>query len=214
MTTHAWFPIPVYSSKATGKEYEKIQEELSRTYETTDFQQNPNWTDDTHDLSLGDSGKIFGDCLLKQKKCNNFISFIDKCISEYMNDLGIEKEYKNYEILESWMTRTMKGKYAHLHDHMLCDLSGVYYYKTNGKDGNIMFPNYLRQFGSNFILGRAAHSMSSFPLEQGFIGIWPSMLMHNTQPNLTDNDRVSVSFNIKFTNYGGWQPPNRPTWSS
>ena len=95
MTTHAWFPIPVYSSKATGKEYEKIQEELTRTYETTDFQQNPNWTGDTHDLSLGDSGKIFGDCLLKQKKCNNFISFIDKCISEYMNDLGIEKEYKN-----------------------------------------------------------------------------------------------------------------------
>ena len=61
-----------------------------------------------------------------------------------------------------------------------------------------MFPNYLRQFGSNYVIGQVANSISSFRLEQGVIGLWPSMLMHNTEPNPTDNDRVSVSFNIKF----------------
>jgi len=197
MSTNPWFPIPVYSGKAVGDEYENIQKELSDIYDDLEFRQNPNWTDDTNDLSVGKSGKIFGDCILTQYKCKKMLEFIDKSITLYLNDIRAA-EPRNYKILESWLTRTKKGKYAHLHDHNLCDISGVYYYKTNGKDGNIMFPNYLRQFGSNYVIGQVANSISSFRLEQGVIGLWPSMLMHNTEPNPTDNDRVSVSFNIKF----------------
>ncbi len=197
MSTNPWFPIPVYSGKADGDEYENIQKELDEVYDDLEFRQNPDWTNDTHDLSVGKSGKMFGDCILTQYKCKKMLEFIDKSITLYLNDIRAA-EPRNYKILESWLTRTKKGKYAHLHDHNLCDISGVYYYKTNGKDGNIMFPNYLRQFGSNYVIGQIANSISSFRLEQGVIGLWPSMFMHNTEPNTTDNDRVSVSFNIKF----------------
>ena len=196
MSTHPWFPIPVYSGKAVGDEYKNIQTELSSIYDDLEFRQNPNWTDDTNDLSVGKSGEIFGDCILSERKCNHMLSFINSSVIQYLNDLGAKS--KEYVITESWLTRTTKGKYAHLHDHNLCDISGVYYYKTNGKDGNIMFPNYLRQFGSNYVIGQVSNSISSLLLEQGVIGLWPSMLMHNTEPNTTDNDRVSVSFNIKF----------------
>ena len=69
MSTHPWFPIPVYTGKAVGKQYEDIQKELSDVYDKLEFRQNPDWTNDTHDLSVGESGKIFQDCILTQYKC-------------------------------------------------------------------------------------------------------------------------------------------------
>jgi len=196
MSTHPWFPIPVYTGKAVGKQYEDIQKELSDVYDKLEFRQNPDWTNDTHDLSVGESGKIFEDCILTQYKCEKMMKFIDKSIRLYLDEIQCV-EPRNYIILESWLTRTAKSKYAHLHDHV-GDISGVYYFKTNGKDGNIFFPSPLRMLSSNYIIRQVCAFQSSIQLEQGVIGLWPSMLMHNTEPNPTDNHRISVSFNIKF----------------
>ena len=41
MSTNPWFPIPVYSGKADGDEYENIQKELDEVYDDLEFRQNP-----------------------------------------------------------------------------------------------------------------------------------------------------------------------------
>ena len=96
------------------------------------------------------------------------------------------------------MTRTTKGKYIHQHDHGNYDISGVYYLKTNGEDGQLYFPSPHRLLAGNFIISRIVDYYQHLPLENGVIAMWPSVLLHNTEPNQTDHERISASFNIKF----------------
>lgn len=197
MGTEAWFPIPVYVDKATGKEFEKIQHELLEIYSNIDFKQHPCWTSDTHKLSVDSSGNFFNECILQQKQANQFLSFIHFHVKSYLKQIGCDNPRK-YAIAQSWFTKTEKEKYAHLHAHGEYDISGVYYLKTNGKDGNLFFPNMHRSFASNYIMSQVSSITNTIPLENGIIALWPSMLLHNTEPNKTNHERVSISFNIKF----------------
>ena len=101
-------------------------------------------------------------------------------------------------IRDSWFTKTLHNKYAHLHDHGSCDVSGVYYLKTNGEDGNLLFRDPYNACATNYIYQVTTSNDSTLPLEQGLIAFWPGMIQHRTQPNKTQHERISLSFNISF----------------
>ena len=197
MPTQAWFSVPVYVDKAQNQELETIQKEISEVYQSLIFKQHPNWTSDTHELSLDANGNFFNDCILSEKKAFNFLSFIDFHVDQYLKQIGCQ-DRKRYIITQSWFTKTTKGKYAHLHAHGDHDISGVYYFQTNGNDGSLFFPCMNRHLSSNFIFSQISSTTNTIPLETGVIALWPSMLLHNTEPNNTDHERISISFNIKF----------------
>ena len=94
------------------------------------------------------------------------------------------------------MTKMEKGDYAICHEHAWSDLSGVYWYKTNGQDGSIYFqtPN-LAQATS---IWDARPNHMKFQPEQGRIMLFPGWLRHGVESNTSDNTRMSVSFNITF----------------
>lgn len=201
MSTEAWFPVPVYISKSKGHEFDTIQKELLDIYSNLDFKQNPSWTSDTHELSVDQEGSFFNECILTQNGSKHFIDFIDSHVRTYLRQIGSHQNSR-YVIAQSWFTKTKKGKYAHLHGHSGFDISGVYYLKTNGADGKLFFPNMHRHLASNYIFSHVAPIVNTIPLENGVLALWPSMLLHNTEPNQTDHERVSISFNIKFVYEG------------
>ena len=41
--------------------------------------------------------------------------------------------------IESWMTSFGKDDYARTHSHATCDICGVYYYKTEMSEGDLLF---------------------------------------------------------------------------
>ncbi len=211
MTTQGWFAIPIHSEKAVGEEYDKIQKELFDTYNQLEFSQNPQWSADTHELSPSP----FGSDTLFEYKCFNFLNFLDRVLENYINtvydshrvreDMGDAPPYDpetikyNYVITSSWFTKTKKGKYAHTHDHHGLDVSGVYYLQTNGRDGNLALENPMRMLSNNFIMWLTTARDQRVRLEQGRLVLWPSYLKHRVATNHTDDDRISISFNIKVT---------------
>ena len=90
-----------------------------------------------------------------------------------------------------------KGNYAHIHKHGFSDISGVYYYRTNGSDGDIFFETPVTETGcSKFWMN---HSLTfSIPPEKGLILLFPGWLSHGVRTNTTDNQRISLSFNINY----------------
>jgi len=50
---------------------------------------------------------------------------------------------------------------------------------------------------SNFVYGVVNREME-FSLGQGIIGLWPGNLVHRTETNKTGDDRVSLSFNVRY----------------
>tara|TARA_B100000927_G_scaffold291518_1_gene294150 strand:+ start:2800 stop:3390 length:591 start_codon:yes stop_codon:yes gene_type:complete len=194
MPTLSWFPMPVYIDRISGHAKEQVDDELYAVFDKAKFAQNPQWTNDTNELSVTNNS-FFSSHELED--CKVFNSCIDYHLKKYLQELSTPTNL-DYFIDNSWLTKTNKGKYIHLHDHGNYDVSGVYYLKTNGKDGALYFPSPYRLMAGNFILSRVVDYYQHLPLENGLLALWPSVLLHNTEVNTTDHERISASFNIKF----------------
>jgi len=119
---------------------------------------------------------------------------IDKSIVDYTNQLNFN--YNDYD-RKSWILKLEKGDFAHSHNHSSSDLSGVYYYRTNSQDGSFFFesPNPYFEVSNCF---KNLADRNFFKPEPGKLIIFPGWLRHGIFKNDTDNERISISFNINF----------------
>ena len=104
---------------------------------------------------------------------------------------------ENYGI---WANINTKHSFNTRHNHPGCDLAGVYYVKVpEGDVGNIVFsdPRHVLSYGDQFIAERyvGGENTSRFPVE-GNMYLFPPSLEHSVMPNKTDEDRISISFNL------------------
>jgi uncharacterized protein (TIGR02466 family) len=111
-----------------------------------------------------------------------------------MRMMDVKPLYKP-AIETSWLSLTKPGQYAHVHDHGTSHVSGVYWFKTNGQDGDLVFRNALKALKCNPIGSSYAHE-NAFAPEQGRLSLWPGYLDHSVNENTTNEDRISLSFNI------------------
>ena len=192
MPTQGWFPTPVYSDMLEGVEYDEVQQELFSAYEKLKFGQNPNWSRDTHELNEN----AFNQDILTKLKCKKFLTVLDTHLNLYLDQIGCTYTRK-YRIDHSWFTKTKHGHHAHKHDHGSSDISGVYYLQTNEKDGNLLLQTPHQSLQSNWIYS-IINQDTTFPLAQGTIGLWPGNIVHGTETNKTQHERISLSFNIRY----------------
>ena len=103
---------------------------------------------------------------------------------------------------EIWANANGKHAYNNVHNHPNSLLSGVYYVKAEGDCGDLLFfdprkqasvmqPDFRERTQIN-------SSMQSISPEAGTLIIFPSWLDHSVNQNLSDVDRISISFNINL----------------
>jgi hypothetical protein len=95
-----------------------------------------------------------------------------------------------------WASINKKNDFNTVHSHTnVFDLSGVYYVKVPVNSGNIVFRDPRQgQIHSNSKL-YGSDSEQFMPFECMLL-IFPSWLEHYVLPNLSDDDRISISFDI------------------
>ena len=193
MTTQPWFATPVYVSDVHENEdsYNAIQEELLSCCNNEKFSQVTGWAADSHELSEDP----FNNNVIKD--CPIFLEFLHANLMSYLDAISCDLP-REYVITSSWFTKTLHNKYAHLHDHGSDDVAGVYYLKTNGEDGNLLFRDPYNAYATNYIYRVVSSNDSPLPLEQGLLALWPGMIQHRTEANQTQHERISLSFNISF----------------
>ena len=106
--------------------------------------------------------------------------------------------------MQMWININKPGDYNTRHNHPGSDLSGVFWVKSLQKSGNLTFysPNVMTQMEQiNSIkdeIGKKLFITPTFQIEplEGVIVLFPSDLSHAVQKNNSDEDRISVSFNI------------------
>ena len=110
--------------------------------------------------------------------------------------------------MQMWININKPGQLNNRHDHPGSDLSGVFWVKSLQKSGNLTFhsPNVMTQFAQiNSIkdeIGKKLFTTPTIEIEplEGVIVLFPSDLSHAVQKNNSDEDRISVSFNIDLRN--------------
>lgn len=183
------FPTPIYVSIIDN--LEEVQTELDNALPNIQFE----------DIGFSDWGKThkisssqFKDDLIKTYNLEVFKQTVDKHIKSYCNELKFS--YNSYD-LTSWMTSFDTGEYGHIHTHPRSDMSGVYYYKTNGEDGNIFFMSGNESCKNSICFGSYGDRWIHSPVI-GKIILFPSYLSHGITTNTSDSIRHSISFNISF----------------
>jgi len=198
---NAIFPLPLFIDRAEGSEYESIHKELTTVKSKLKF------NDTGSHMILNDDP--FRSHFLSQYKCSHTLNLINNSIKSYINSLyGEDTLLSKWSIIESWMTKTIKGRCARQHSHGLADISGVYYLDTNGQDGNLILMNSHNHLESNMLLNELVSKDTVMPLENGLIFLWPGQLRHYTFMNKTDHERISISFNISLARKGFGIPPS------
>lgn len=112
-----------------------------------------------------------------------------------MNGLELKTQKFDYR-LTSWITSNDKGEYPPFHNHLNADISGVYYYQTNGEDGNIFFVTPTLAM-TNSVFSKLADNFHVKP-EVGKLLLFPGWLQHGVATNTSNNNRKSLAFNIYF----------------
>jgi uncharacterized protein (TIGR02466 family) len=186
------FATPIYYSNVEN--FENIQQEFNTVIDSTEFSSKEGWDQNTQLLS----DPNFSTSIFKSHDLHLFQQELDKHIKNYAESINLVKNADIYEIPQSWLTLTKPGQYAHRHSHGYSDISGVYYVKTSGSDGDFWAENPLNQlFETSYFYSHIPEKIYIKP-QIGRLMLFPSWLKHGVNKNLTNNERISFSFNIFF----------------
>ena len=134
----------------------------------------------------------------------SFIRFYDYIFRHILNSLPFVDV--NARIQNMWININKKGDLNVIHDHPESMLSGVFWVKTPDDCGKINFQS-PEAFNYSFLHRRAHPELrkinfdSSVEIEpkEGSILLFPANLKHQVNPNMSDEDRISIAFNIWLT---------------
>ena len=145
---------------------------------------------------------------------NIFFEEIKKKVFEYLDDLAVDKEKLEIYIQRSWATISRDKENIALHKHLQSHLSFAYYLKKKDTDANLLFidetkhneflpglflsPTTLKE---QIINKRNISNTAAivFDAKEDEIVMFPSKTSHQTQPNVKNHERISLSADIFLT---------------
>jgi uncharacterized protein (TIGR02466 family) len=203
MPVQGWFSTPIYFNKVKEPVLSVIQKEfdsvVSEFEKNNTFQYSPGWLPGTHKLS----NITFQNNFFEDYKLDTFMKELSIHLNAYVQEVGMHvSKSTSFKVTSSWITKFAKNEFAHSHDHGSSDISGAYYYQVpnyeeSSESGRIQFHSPVEQLNTSYVYENIPQQVT-YPAEVGVIILFPSWLRHGVSVNESNQDRMSVSFNIIF----------------
>ena len=187
------FPVPIHQFDVNG--YSEIQDELiDYVYKMREK--------DPVGHTISNRRGWQSSCFSLENEDDILQNFLTNCLSEFP---PIEKSIKLF--VSAWININPPEAFNLKHNHPTSDLSGVLWIKSQKDCGNIVFDSprsfathqevecYTEDFKDN---NNYFHSFSFEPVG-GRLVVFPSHLDHHVEFNKSQEDRISVSFNIRLS---------------
>ena len=205
-----FFPLSVLKSKInlTSDQKQKMIDEvfsMEKKSKNLDYKnQTSSWTGDTQGFEYLHNNPVF----------DIFFEEIKKKVFEYLDALAVDKEKLEIYIQRSWATISRDKENIALHKHLQSHLSFAYYLKKKDTDANLLFidetkhneflpglflsPTTLKE---QIINKRNISNTAAivFDAKEDEIVMFPSKTSHQTQPNVKNHERISLSADIFLT---------------
>ena len=194
------FGIPLYYNQIDN--YEKVQQDFDEVLEANakgelndkskvKFEQDPQSSDNNFNNELQNNN--YQQHLFETFTLDNFREEININLKTYCD--GLNFEWRPYNIDSSWVVFFERGNYGHLHNYGTVDISGVYYLKKDSNDGDIYFRSPISQAQTSLCFNGGDLQV---PTRQGGLLLFPGWLNHGVTTHNSDEERISVSFNVVF----------------
>jgi uncharacterized protein (TIGR02466 family) len=142
----------------------------------------------------------------------DFVSAVHRVVPGILRFLRIG--YDRYQVTACWATVLASGAAHKMHQHPNNFLSGVYYVRTHPGADTINFHDPRNQTG---IIRPPVVELTAENTDQVVVGvkngamlIFPAYLQHSVDANQSEQERVSISFNIMFS--GFTEQLSKPLW--
>ena len=201
--TNLLFPIAVHQFDVNG--FSEIQDKL------IDYAYNLK-KKDPKGATRSNRGGWHSSLFSTSDKDDVLHSFLNNCLSSFPT---IKKSVSIKT--EAWININKPGDYNIKHNHPTCNFSGVLWIKCSENCGNIEFdnPNVFQTYMAPANIGAKKkgeidsytddfkdksniYPAYYFPPTEGRILVFPSYLEHQVKENKSNEDRISVSFNIRL----------------
>ena len=130
------------------------------------------------------------------QKCMNKIEqfFIDEVIPFH----GLNPSLCKLDINNSWANINDNGAWNAPHLHNGCWYSGVFYVHSDGDEGRISMIDTHQKVAGDFPNSQRTPTSQYYAPITGECILFPSGLMHMVEPNPTNKERYSISFNCSL----------------
>jgi len=140
-------------------------------------------------------------------------SYINASVKAILDFLKIT--YESFFITGCWANISAKGVRHKTHTHPNNFLSGVYYVQVAKGANTITFEDPRPQ---TYIIApvpteRSLENADSniMPVKEGMLVVFPAWLPHSVDFNKSDQERISISFNVMFSSFG--EKMSKPQWT-
>ena len=119
-----------------------------------------------------------------------------KQITEFCKHLPLN--IKEITIPQLWVNVNKRNDWNLIHQHGTYHLAGTYYVKVPKDSGRIVFRDPRpAAIGNKFMVDRFDKGeFKNVNIMEGLLAIWPSYLDHFVEPSNSDEERISISFDI------------------
>ena len=135
---------------------------------------------------------------LKEEIIQSLIKNIENYANIFCKD--VFKLNKKLTLTNMWLNINYYKDYNISHVHNFSILSGVFYIKTLENSGNLIFKrnHALEYFIKDNLVEYTPYNSSTFtiPSKENTLYLFPSWYEHYVEPNLSKEERVSISFNL------------------
>jgi len=121
---------------------------------------------------------------------------IDLKIDEFSKDLGSSVKMR---MDNCWLNLNYRENYNMRHVHPLTAFSGIIYISVNEDTGNLVFYNdtAIQHYPSvEYDESDLLHRTVTYKPKNGMVLIFPAWAPHSVSPNMSDEVRISLAFNI------------------
>ncbi len=191
---HLFFSTPVWTTKISN--HDKINKELLI------YIQKLRDGDPSGIRRSNFNGWHSKDFQLKDETPRNFINNVSPSINEAIKDMDWNQNKHEIKITNLWTIINEKGGFNERHHHGNSSLSAAYYVEAPPQCGDIVFydprpaPVFSHPIANKPNLLNA--TVNSITPESGLLVLFPSYLDHSVNPNLSDQKRIVISFNINL----------------
>ena len=132
----------------------------------------------------------------------NIFNAIMEAVNAFTKQFEYDDDFFDLEIKNMWSIINQKYHFNELHSHSNSLWSGVYYVKAPQNCGKINLydprpqAHCVHHFTKTKEMSPLNFTKISFEPKDGKCLIFPGWLQHNVEPNMSDEDRIIISFNI------------------
>lgn len=197
------FPTPLWVADLPPEKAKSLNDELRRLiYDLTEprgeLPPGSNWQTDP--------------ILHQRPEFKEFCHLVRQAAKGALNFLQVE--YEGFDITGCWANINPKGGLNSAHTHPNNYLSGVYYVSLPEGSGQIAFadprPQAMTMMPTTKQWNKYVGNEIKLEIKEGRFVLFPAWLVHSVGVNRSDEHRISISYNIMFSNFS--ETMSAPLW--